>query len=104
MLLTWYDTAGDQTNSLERVYGAINTNGIMGNPFANGGGTTIYQLSQVSGAGQTVPWADNLTWSTWTDYQGIGVDYANGTFLAAWGGDARLSTGSGVWTDRISTP
>lgn len=88
MLVTWYDTSGDETNTMARVNGAINTSGIAGDPFRVGSTSTIYRVSQSAGAGEAVPWSATL--APWWDYQGIGVDTTNHTFLAAWGGDARL--------------
>ncbi len=98
-IVTWYDTSGDPTNTLELVRGAGNITGLLGNPFFTPTLTpTIKQLS--NGAG--VPWAHNQ--DQWSDYQGIGVDYINNKFLAAWGGDARAAPGgpSGVMTALIT--
>jgi hypothetical protein len=111
-VVTWYDTAGDTTNTMARVMGAGNVNGMpaFGSPFfttslgVDGGPVFTATISQISvpvGA-QVIPWAHSQT--NWYDYEGIGVDYYaqnGGKMLAAWGGDARNVPGggaSGVWT------
>ncbi len=105
LLVTWYDTSFDPTNSLVRVNCAVST--FSSQPFFSGATSLISQVStaSTSPAGQIVPWGDQL--AQWTDYQGIGVDVGSQSFLAAWGGDGRLvnSTANGpagVWTARIT--
>ena len=108
--MTWYDTSGDPGNTLVRINGALEPGGLGFNPFWNGTTTNIMAISVAgtSPPGQTVPW--DMTKAQWWDYQDIGVDWinhaSNNTFLAAWGGDARLVNGgtgaSGVWTARVT--
>lgn len=106
VLITWYDTAGDDTNGNVRIVGALNATSITANPFMNGSTPNEVFISVPTGS-QTVPWT--ITAAPWYDYQDLAPDYlahtGSGTFMATWGGDARqvsANAPSGVWAARVT--
>lgn len=86
LVVTWYDTRGDQSNRNVAIQGASGINGA--NPF-----NTAFAVSSGSG----VPWDHTL--AAWWDYQALGIDLTSYKFLSSWGGDARSSAAtSGIWS------
>lgn len=91
LVVTWYDTggngvpgAGDPNNTLANIQGAYAQASTVSLP------TTSLLVSSDGGTGW-VGWDHTL--GTWWDYQAVQPNYSTYTFLAAWGGDARLGTG-----------
>lgn len=79
VLATWYSTRTDVNN---RNVGIVGTWSENRTTFSN----TLLNVSvPTSGSSDSVPW--DHTRAAWDDYQGIGA--SRGTFLNAWGGDAR---------------
>jgi hypothetical protein len=91
---TWYDTRGDKTNALVNIWGGSNVGPTITGPLS----TFKVSIPGSSPAGQTVPWNHNEG-GVWWDYQAVAPNADTFTFLAAWGGDARLGQfKSGVWS------
>jgi hypothetical protein len=93
LVATWYDTRGDPNNKLVSIWGGSIVGPLIVGPMST------FQVSKPS-TGQTVPW--NHSAAPWWDYQALAPEAVTYTFLAAWGGDARLgSLQSGVWSTVI---
>lgn len=95
LLVSWYGTSGDQTNSLVQVRGAMSTAGLVTSPFVLNGAYTINAISIANpNEGENVPW--NITQPWWWG-QTIATDDAYGqSFFVAWGGDARNVSSDGT--------
>jgi hypothetical protein len=96
LVATWYDTHGDPNNNLVNIWGGYVAAASISGPL------TKFQVGANSGSpsGQVVPW--NHTLGVWWDYQALATNPSTYSFLAAWGGDARLGDAStGIWSSVI---